>query len=87
MATRTTSFIVGFASPFLLPGFETPQPPGEYHVEQDEETIEGISWLAWRRVATFIYLPAVSVAGTASQLVRVDPTEFEAVLEKDREGG
>jgi hypothetical protein len=32
------------------------QPPGTYAVNADEELIEGLSFLAYRRVATTIYL-------------------------------
>jgi hypothetical protein len=56
---RTTRITVRLSSPFLLYGFEAPQPGGEYIVDQDDELIEGISWPAYRRIATFIHLPAV----------------------------
>ena len=51
MSTRTTQSLVRFSSPFLLYGFDTPQPAGEYRIEHDDELIEGLSWLAYRRVA------------------------------------
>ena len=38
MTTRTTQTIVRFSSAFLLPGFDAPQPAGEYRVDQDEES-------------------------------------------------
>ena len=41
MTTRTTQTIVRFSSAFLLPGFDAPQPAGEYRVDQDEESIDG----------------------------------------------
>lgn len=56
MEVRTRRSIVRFSSEFLLYGFDQPQPPGEY----DEEQFEGIMFLAFRRVATFIHLPAVT---------------------------
>ena len=31
---------------FRLPGFDEPQPAGDYRVDHDEEAIEGISRLA-----------------------------------------
>ena len=78
---RTTSFVIRFGSPFLLAGFDGPQPPGEYRIEQDEEMIEGVSRPAWRRVATFINLPAIATQSLASQLVQIDPAE----LDRDRQ--
>ena len=49
---------------FLLPGFDAPQPAGDYRVDQDEELIEAFSRLAWRRVGAFIHLPAIGMQWT-----------------------
>jgi hypothetical protein len=84
VSTRTTRFIARFSSPFLLNGFDTLQPAGEYRVEQDEELIEGFSRLAYRRVATFIHLPALGSQSLTDQMVPIDPAELEAALERDR---
>ena len=85
MATRTSQSTVRFGSTFLLQGFDAPQPAGEYRVERDEETIEGSSWLGWRCVATFIYLPAIGVVRSTQQLLQVDPAELQAALEEDHD--
>jgi len=84
MTSRTTPSIVRFRAAFSLPGFDTPQPPGEYRVDQDEEALEGVSLIAWRRVATFIHLPAISAGGATQQMVPVDPALLEAALEQDQ---
>ena len=84
MSTRTTQSFVRFSSPFLLYGFDTPQPAGEYRIEHDDELIEGLSWLAYRRVATFIHLPAVASGRNPEQMVPIDPADLEAALEKDQ---
>ena len=84
MSTRTTQSFVRFSSPFLLFGFDAPQPAGEYRIEQDDELIEGLSWLAFRRVATFIHLPAVAPGRNPEQMVPIDPSDLEAALEKDQ---
>jgi hypothetical protein len=68
----------------LLRGFDAPQPAGEYRIEQDEEPIEGVSWLAYRRVATFIHLPAIAARSLTRQVVQIDPADLEAALKKDR---
>ncbi|MEP9374959.1 hypothetical protein [Mesorhizobium sp. KR1-2] len=82
---RTTRTTVRFSSPFLLYGFDAPQPAGEYIVDQDDELIEGISWVAYRRVATFIHLPAIRAGTMTRQIIQIDPADLEAALEKDRE--
>ena len=76
---RTTRESVIFTHPFILDGAEGVQPAGTYDVEVDEELIEGLSFLAYRRVATTIYLPLGSGAVGSHQAVRVDPGELEAV--------
>lgn len=85
MSARTTRSVVHFSSAFLLRGFDAPQPAGEYRIEQDEERIEGVSWLAYRRVATFIHLPAIGAQSLTSQVVQIDPTDLEAALKKDQQ--
>jgi hypothetical protein len=84
MTNRTTQKIVRFLSAFSLPGFDAPQPPGEYLIDHDEEPIEAASHLAWRRVATFIHLPAISARSATQQMVPIDPAFLEAALQQDQ---
>jgi hypothetical protein len=83
MTTRTTQSVVRFSSPFVLPDFDSPQPPGDYRVDRDEELIEGASWLAWRRVNTFIHLPAISAKRSTEQMVPIDQADLDAAIERD----
>ena len=86
MPDRTTHSIAHFAAPFVLGGLEGQLPAGDYDIDHDEELIEGMSRLAWRRVATFIHLPAKAVKNpTTSQLVAIDYLELETALKRDRE--
>lgn len=85
MNTRTTETTVRFTSAFVLPGHGEPQPPGEYRVDHHEELIDGIARLAWRRVGTFIHLPAIGSRATTRQMVAVDPADFAAALKKDQQ--
>jgi hypothetical protein len=52
MAIRTTTTTVTFRRPFLLKGAERTAPAGDYRVVTDEELLEGLSFLACRRVMT-----------------------------------
>jgi hypothetical protein len=86
MPDRTTRSIAHFAAPFVLSGLEGQLPAGDYDIDHDEELIEGMSRLAWRRVATFIHLPARAVKNPAtSQLVAIDYLELETALRRDQE--
>jgi len=83
MNSRTTQTVVHFPLAFTLPGFETPQPPGDYLVDHDEEELGGLSHLAWRRVASFIHLPAISATSMTKQLVPIEPALLETAHGKD----
>jgi hypothetical protein len=85
MSGRTIHSIAHFAAPFVLGGLGGTQPAGDYDIDHDEEPIDGLSWLAWRRVATFIHLPARTLKSQTSQLVAIDHAELETALRHDRE--
>ena len=85
MSGRTTHSIAHFAAPFVLGGLEGKLPAGDYDIDHDEELIDGMSWLAWRRVATFIHLPARTVKSPTSQLIAIDHAELETAHRQDRE--
>jgi len=84
MSGRTTHSIAHFAAPFVLGGLEGKLPAGDYDIDHDEELIDGMSWLAWRRVATFIHLTAIAAAGATQKLVPIEPTFLDAALEQDQ---
>ena len=74
---RTTRETVTFEHPFSLYAVDGLQPAGTYTVEIDEDLIEGISFLAYRRIATTIYLPLRHGGPGSVQAVRVDPRELD----------
>ena len=54
MTIRTTRTTVSFSQPFKLKDLEDIQPAGDYFLDTDEELIDGLSRLAYRRVATLL---------------------------------
>ena len=64
---RTTTESITFRHCFLLKGLDKTQLPGTYEVEIEEERIEGLSFLAYRRVATFIRLPRAGRGANSSE--------------------
>ncbi|MBB4192131.1 hypothetical protein GGE45_003206 [Rhizobium aethiopicum] len=80
-STRTTDTIVRFSAPFALPDLVGEMPPaGDYKIEQDEEPIEGLSWLAYCRVATYIHLPSIAEGNRLRRIVRIEPTALADLL-------
>lgn len=83
MANRTTQTIVHFMHAFLLPGFAKPLAAGDYRIDHDEESIEGLSRLAWHRIGSFIHLPAIGVQSSTHQLLPINPSDLNAASAKD----
>jgi hypothetical protein len=75
MMMRSTRSTVTFANPFTLPGYPGDLPPGDYEVLVEEERLLGLSFEAYRRVATYL-----TVTGRGSQAGR---TELRATSEND----
>jgi hypothetical protein len=65
MTIRSRREAVTFKHPFRLRGVDRQLPAGTYEVITDEESIEGLSFAAFRRIATMILVPG---AGSASVL-------------------
>jgi hypothetical protein len=81
MSTRTRRKLVTFAQPFLLRAIDALVPAGTYNVDTDEELIDGLSFLAYRRTATWIHLPSVTTKSGSSQMILVQPSELETGYE------
>ena len=73
-----------FAQPFLLRAIEAVMPSGTYKIDSEEELIEGLSFLAYRRTATWIHLPSVGTKSGSSQMILVHPSELETGVELRR---
>jgi hypothetical protein len=79
MTTRTTTATVTFTQPFNFDSIDGILPPGRYEVDTDEELIEDLTFLAWRRVATTLRIQRHG----ATQVYPIDPVELEANLLHD----
>jgi hypothetical protein len=79
MPTRSTTKTVTFHRPFNLKGVDRVLPPADYRVVTDEELIEGLSFPAYHRLSTVIFVPAQS--GSAVEMVTIEPVELQAAQE------
>jgi hypothetical protein len=84
MIARTHRKSVVFSHPFELKGVDRILPPGSYLVVTDEELIEGLSFPAYRRVATMIFVPAQSRNASCVEMVAIDPLDLQAAQNRDR---
>jgi|SRR4029079_19804577 hypothetical protein len=81
MTMRTTTKTVTFHRPFQVKGVDHPSPPADYRVVTDEELIEGVSFAAYRRISTVIFVPAPT--GSAVEMVTIDPLDLQAAQDQD----
>jgi hypothetical protein len=84
MTTRTKESTLTFSKAFGLSEVDRPLPAGTYRVVVDEEDIPGLSFLAFRRVATMLHVPALSGPGGPVEMFLVNPDELAAAFEADR---
>jgi hypothetical protein len=81
MKMRTTARTVTFRRSFCLKGVDRLLPAADYRVVTDEELIEGLSFPAYRRVSTAIFVPAET--GCAVEMVNIDPLDLQAAQDQD----
>jgi hypothetical protein len=79
MQTRRTKRTVTFNRPFILDGFDAPQPAGAYMVEIEEEVLGTMTFSAYRHMSTTIELRQPG----CREYFPVDPQELDEVLARD----
>jgi hypothetical protein len=83
MTVRTSRESVTFTRPFSLSGIDEVQPAGTYTVETDEELLPGLSFPAYRRIATLIHLRSQGGGPIVEEVANIDPLELQAAQERD----
>lgn len=83
LSMRSTETEVTFTQPFHLEALVEPQEAGTYRLVVDEELIEGLSFPAYRRVATHLEIPPISVATGTRQRLQVSYEEILHALALD----
>ena len=81
MTVRTIRQTIAFRKPFYLKGVDRLLSPGDYGVVTDEELIEGLSFSAYHRISTVMFVPAEF--GCAVEMVTIDPLDLQAAIDRD----
>jgi len=68
----------------MLKGVDRELPAGSYRVTTDEELIERLSFPAYRRVSTVIFVPGPN--RTSLEMLAIDPADLQAAQERDTAG-
>ncbi|WLS04164.1 hypothetical protein [Shinella oryzae] len=80
---RTTETEITFTRPFRLESLIELQDAGTYKLIVDEELIAGLSFPAYKRVATHIEIPAVSASTMVRQRLQVSHDDIYRALAAD----
>jgi hypothetical protein len=83
MTQRTVRSTITFTRNFLLSGFDESLPAGTYKIETHEELIEGLSFPAWRRTETLLFLIPPPGQANLIQVAVIDPVELEEARLRD----
>jgi hypothetical protein len=76
MTIRSRREIVTFKHPFRLRGIDRLLPAGSYNVVTDEEPIKGLSFAAFRRIATMIEVPTETSSRPTTELLSIGSVEL-----------
>ncbi|SFJ33582.1 hypothetical protein [Bradyrhizobium sp. Gha] len=82
MTIRSRHETVTFKHPFHLRGITRELPAGAYDVVTDEETIDGLSFEVWRRIATMITVPVEGLRG-ATELLSIGSVDLADAIAAD----
>ena len=76
MTIRSRRETITFQHPFRIKGIDRSLPAGDYEVITDEEMIEGLSFPAYRRVATMIMVPSASSRSSAMEMISIGSVDL-----------
>ena len=76
MTIRSRRETITFKHPFRIKGVDRMLPAGAYEVVTDEEMIEGLSFAAFRRVATMIMVPAAPSHSSAMEMISIGSVDL-----------
>lgn len=84
MITRSSRSTVTFSNAFTLPGYRDELPAGTYEVVVEEELLEGLSFAAYRRTATYLTVTGKGARTDWSELRPVTERDLEMALRRDQ---
>ncbi|GGB62347.1 hypothetical protein GCM10011316_37850 [Roseibium aquae] len=80
MSARSTRSTVKFFHPFSLNGQSEVLPAGDYEIIVEEELLESMSFLAYRKTATYL----IVTGHGRTEMREISGDDLEAVLSRDR---
>ena len=84
MNMRSTRSTVTFSNPFTLPGYPGDLPAGVYEVLVEEELLQGLSFEAYRRTATYLMVRGTGGYAGRTELRSISDGDLEKAQSRDR---
>lgn len=81
MNMRSSRSTVTFSNAFSLPGYRDELPAGDYELVVEEELLQGLSFEAYRRTATYL---VVRSKGGRTGMRMTTELDLQAALSRDR---
>jgi hypothetical protein len=85
MSIRTTEMTITFRHPFTIPSINGRQPAGTYRLVLDDHETPDSPFVALRRIATHLHIPALSMTPYIKQIFNVAAAELSAAVREDEE--
>ena len=83
MTMRSTKSTVTFSNPFTLPGYPGDLPAGDYEILVEEELLQGLSFEAYRRTATYLTVRGRGGHAGRTELRAISDIDLKAALSRD----
>lgn len=84
MNMRSSRSTVTFANAFALSGYTGELPAGDYEVLVEEELLQGLSFEAYRRTATYLIVETLRGRPGQSEMRATTETDLTRALSRDR---
>lgn len=83
MNMRLSRSTVTFSNAFTLSGYPVELPAGDYEVLIEEELLQGLSFEAWRRTATYLKLRVRGSNAGHTELRSISQSDLKQALTRD----
>ena len=83
MTMRSRRETITFKHPFRIKGIDRLLAAGAYEVVTDEEMIEGLSFPAFRRVATMIMVPGAPPRASSVEMISISAADLTDAQRED----
>ena len=83
MSTRSSTSVVEFKHPFVVPGSPEQFPPGRYEVLVEEELLEGLSFAAYRETGAYLMIYGRGQNSGPTEMRSISSAYLNMALKRD----